>query len=329
MRFAVVCASILVCLAGSTARADLRFAAPRAKVGELRSGAKVAHSFAFVNEGPDAVEILEARPGCGCLTPLPARRVYGPGEEGSIPLEINARGQSAGPHTWRLALRYRAGAAERETTLEVTAQVLTEVTLQPAALTLFADGPLTQEIVLTDTRPHPLTVTATATSCPALRARLTEPYRDGLGHWLRKITLEIDACPEGRHAERLLVYTNDPDYRELEVPITLVKRARQRLTATPDRVALRLAPGDTAASCCVRLVDRQGDKVIVEAVTADKSGIVCRWAPGPGNGATVRMQVERDRVGAGAFEGTVRVRLSAPVPETVSIPVSCTPAEER
>jgi hypothetical protein len=315
---------VLACLAGTEARADLNFTATRVDVGEIRSGAKLGHSFKFVNVGPESVEILEVRPSCGCLRPSLEQRSYPAGAAGAIPLEIQARGQSAGPHTWRLQLRYCAGATEHETTLEVTARVVTEVTLQPAALTLFADGPLTQEIVLTDLRPRPLTVTGLAVSSPHLRARLTEQYRDGLGHWIRKILLEVASdCPEGRHTDALIVYTDDLDYRDLQVPITLVKRPRQRLTATPERVTFGLGPGEMTASRCVRLADRQGEKVVVQDVTADGAGIVCRWASGPENCATVRITVERERLGGKDVESTVRVRLTAPLSQTLLIPVRC------
>src|SRR5262245_54289302 len=114
-------------------RAELRFAAPRADLGEVRSGAKLGHAFTFVNAGPGPVEIVEARPGCGCLRPRLEQTRYQPGEQGTILLEVNARGESAGPHTWRLQLLYRDGGTTREAALAVSAHVVTEVTLQPAA----------------------------------------------------------------------------------------------------------------------------------------------------------------------------------------------------
>ncbi len=306
-------------------RADLHFTAVRVDVGEIRSGAKLGHAFAFRNEGPEVVEIIEARPGCGCLRPSLERHVFRPGEGGTIPVEVNARGQSAGPHTWRLQLLYRDGGTEREATLEVTARVVTEVTLQPAALTLVAEGPVAQEIVLTDLRPRPLRVKQLMTSAPHLRAAVAAPYRDGLGQWVQKIRLEFTGdCPDGRHNETLILYTDDPVYPDLQVPITLVKRPRARLTATPERVALVLAPGQATASRLVRIGDRQGEKVVVEDVKADDPAITCSWAPGPDHLATVKVQVDRGRVEGGAVDSTLRVRLSGPVRETVTLPVRCT-----
>jgi hypothetical protein len=220
---------IILALLGraGAARAELRFAAVRADLGEVRSGAKLGHTFTFVNTGPGPVEIVEARPSCGCLRPRLERTRYQPGERGTIPLEVNARGESAGPHIWRLQLLYREGGQAREATLEVAARVITEVTLQPAALTLIAGGPVAQDILLTDLRPRPLTLRQLSTSAPYLQARAGERVRDGLGHWVYRIRLEFSGdCPEGRHDEALILYTDDADYGELRLPITLVRRPR-------------------------------------------------------------------------------------------------------
>jgi hypothetical protein len=221
---------ILALLGGEgSARAGLHFAAVRVDLGEVRNGAKVGHDFRFTTQGPTAVEIVEVRPGCGCLRPSLERTTFRPGEEGVLRLEVNTRGESAGPHTWGLRLLYREGAEPREVLLAVSAHVVTEVTLQPSALTLLADGPVAQDILLTDLRPRPLTLRAVATSSPCLRARAAERTRDGLGHWLYRIRLEFSGdCPEGRHDEALVVYTDDPEYGELRLPITLYRRDSRR-----------------------------------------------------------------------------------------------------
>src|SRR5262249_22627810 len=235
------CAAYLTAavLAGmpSAARADLRFLGPVVDVGEVRSGVPLSHPFAFVNDGPGVAEITEVRPGCGCLMPrLPQRRV-GPGEHGVVHADLNTLGQSAGPHTWRLHVRYRCGPAEGEAELTVTARVVTEVTVQPAALTVFAGGAVSQEVVLTELRPQPLTVTEVRASSPRPQCRRGEPGRDALGNWCRAVQVAVaEDCPEGRHDEFLDLYTTDPSYRHLRVPVTVVKRLRSRLAVTPGEV---------------------------------------------------------------------------------------------
>ncbi|MCI0462435.1 MAG: DUF1573 domain-containing protein, partial [Gemmataceae bacterium] len=222
-------AALTLLLSAGQGRAELHFPTPRANLGEIRCGARLGYQFKFVNRGSEPAEILEARPGCGCLIPRLQRLLFLPGEEGSLPMEVNARGQSAGAHTWSLLLRYRVGAAEREVTLEVAAHVITEVTVQPAALTVLAEGPVSHDIVLTDLRPRPLTVTRLAVTAPYLSAHLGESYRDGLGNWIWKVRLDVGAdCPEGRHTETLTIYTGDPEYGELQVPLTIVRRPRSR-----------------------------------------------------------------------------------------------------
>jgi hypothetical protein len=310
-------------------RAELRFAALRADLGEVRSGAKRGHAFAFVNAGPGTVEIVEARPGCGCLRPRLERTRYLPGEQGTILLEVNARGESAGPHTWRLELLYRDGGTTRTADLEVSAHVVTEVTLQPAALTLIAAGPVAQDVLLTDLRPSPLTLRALATSAPYLRAHATERTRDGLGHWIYRIRLEFSGdCPEGRHDEALVLYTDDPEYGELKLPITLTRRPRQRVEANPRQVVFRLGPEQASAVRWVRLADRGGAAVVIERVSADDPALVCEAATGADNQPGLKIQVERGRLRGDGLDSTVRVRLSSPAGETVLIPVLCTVAAD-
>src|SRR5437764_15023342 len=86
--------------AGGQGRADLRFDSTSVKLGEIRAGVPLVSQFTFVNDGPGTVELTEARPGCGCLSPRLEQRPFAPGQRGTIPLEIHTLGQAARPHTW-------------------------------------------------------------------------------------------------------------------------------------------------------------------------------------------------------------------------------------
>ena len=76
-----------------------------------------------------------------------------------------------GPHTWQTQITYRAGTAVKELTLSLKAQVINDVAVQPAAVTLLTGGVVSQEIVLADRRSQPLRVTEIRTSSPRLTAR--------------------------------------------------------------------------------------------------------------------------------------------------------------
>src|SRR5581483_5748742 len=99
---------------------------------------------------------------------------YQPGEAGEVFLEIDTLSQSAGPNAWRAVVRYRTGDADPEAVLLIRAQLVREITVEPAALDLnvTANGQLRAEIVVTDLRPRPFSVTRAATSSLKLKAEV-------------------------------------------------------------------------------------------------------------------------------------------------------------
>jgi hypothetical protein len=316
---------LLLAASASQAHGGLRFAQTAMRVGEVRSGAPLAREFRFVNEGPEVVELLEARPSCGCLRPCLTQRLYQPGESGNISLEVNTLTQAAGEHTWQLLLRYRRGDAEEEARLEVTASIVAELTVQPAALTLFTENALSQVVVLTDLRELPLGGVELRTSSDRLRVSLLIQARDDSGHACFHIKLEVAAdFPAGRYDDTLEIYTADPLYRHLQVPVTVVRRGRQRLTTLPAEVTARAAPGQAVPAQLLRVRDARDEPVVVEEVTADDPAIQCRWANGPENLATVRVQIDRTHLRGNSLQSAIHIRLAGPVQETLTVPVSCT-----
>src|SRR5690242_17786480 len=177
---ALAAALLVGALCRPAAAAGLHVLEPAVDAGEVRSGAPLAHRFAFVNDGPAPVVLTEVRAGCGCLTPrlepagtaLP--HAYLPGERGALLVDINTLDQAPGPHTWHVTVRYRTTDEDHEADLQLSGRVVTEVAVRPASLTLFADAAVGHEIVLTDLRSHPLAVTAVRGSAPQVTGRVTE-----------------------------------------------------------------------------------------------------------------------------------------------------------
>ncbi|HXG13058.1 MAG TPA: DUF1573 domain-containing protein [Gemmataceae bacterium] len=311
-------AVVLLAPDGTAGRADLHFPEPTVDVGEVRCGAPLSHRFTFINRGPVPVEILEVRAGCGCLTPRLPQRLWQPGEAGSLLLEVNTLSEEEGPHAWTCQVICQGAGRRFEVPLQIIGRVIAEVTVRPAVLTVFSDSSVGHELVLTDRRPRPLTITELRSTSPRLVPRLTEQTQDDRGHWVRRIRLEVSAdYPEGRHEETLNIFTDDPLYRDLKVPVTVVKRSRPRVTAVPAAVELTAA----VPSCRVRLRDSQNQAVVVERITADDPAIACQWAPGPDTEATLKVRVDCARLSGGNLRSAIRVHLSRPVRETVVIPV--------
>jgi hypothetical protein len=298
----------------------LHVAEPAIDAGEVRVGPVLVRRFTFDNAGPEPLTVTELKASCGCLTPALPQRTYRPGERGELALEVNTLSQPAGPNRWTVQVGYRCGDRGGEVTLELTARLKQEIEITPAALVFRGGGALTADVRVCDHRPRPLRVKSLTTSAPYLRAS----DADGLtpaGH--RGIRVEVAAdCPEGRHAETLTITTDDPDYRAIQVPVTIIREPKRRVTASPARVTL------TGGSALVQLRAADGQPVQVEAVETSTPALTGRWAAGPGSLATVRVSLDRAKWHGEALTGEVRLRLRAPGGEAVVIPVAVRAGED-
>ena len=306
----------LVLLFASQVRSELYVPAPVIDLGEVKSGLPLTNSFELINTGPGVVEILETRASCGCLIGKVEPRTIQPGKSGTLVLRMHTLGQAAGPHTWKATVQYRQRGMEKEITVGVHVCLVTEVTVQPATLTLFTAGNLTQLVTVTDQRPKPLRVVSVQTSTPGLKAKLLKQESGSA-----QIQLEIDqALTGGRHDEILTIDTDDAGYRQLAVPVTVIKSS-QSVTAIPARVELH-ASGNQPASCLIRLRSESEKAVTISKFETGNPGLTCRWAPGPDKQATVRVQFDPGNSVGMKLESAVTVHLASPVEESLVLPVS-------
>jgi hypothetical protein len=320
--------AVALFLTASTAvQADLYCEQRVVQVGEVKAGQRLAQRFVFRNRGPQDVEITDVHPSCGCLKPKLNRGTYAPGDEGAIEVEVNTLGQGAGPQSWGVRLTYKSAGQTGELALLLQARLVVEVDVQPGVLTLTCidcstsagsnGGPLAHPIYLTDRRAKPLTVTSATSTSPHLQVRVSSPITsDQVTSW--RLDLELSAaCPDGRHEEVIHIQTDDPDYRDLQVPLTVVKRSRGKVIASPAEVTLR------EASQRVLLSAAGDEPVLVDRIETDHPSIQCRWAPGPGPRATLRIFVDPDATQPPPSRSTVRVHLKGPTTDVVTIPVTC------
>jgi len=209
--------------------------------------------------------------------------------------------------------------------LLLSATVAAEIAVEPPELAISADRAITHELRLIDRRARPLTITSVQTTSPKLTAKVIDETRDAQGQLSRTIRLDVvEDFPEGRHAEMLNIYTDDPLYRHLKVPVTITKRSGHRFTVVPDAVTMTTLPGQPIPSKIVLIRAADGGSVEIERTTPSDPAIGCTWARGPGANATIRITVDRARLQGDSLRGKVEVKLAEPVAETVTVSVTVT-----
>lgn len=307
-------ALVLLLFCPMFASAQLRFAQPTANLGELRGGPVYQHRFEFVNDSSQPIEIIDLRLGCGCLQPQLDKRIFQAGEKGTLLMHVRTLGQPNGARTWQTHVQYRLGEKQHEVSLILGATIRNEVTIEPSIVAMTVETTLKQEITFTDHRPLPAKVTNVLASSPAIRVTT-----QALGNGVTKITLEVSgaALTAPRQEETLNIYTDDANYRYLQVPITLSKVSRVAVSATPERIEL-IGGG----SQLVRL-RATGDKAVrVEKVDADHAALKCTWAVGPGNDATLKISVDASKLTTATSSANVRIHFAKPGAQVLAIAVT-------
>lgn len=320
----ILVAMTLLTAGTGTARADLVCPEPVVDRGDVRSGSPLVQHFALVNRGGGEVEITEVKPGCGCLVPRLDRRRLRPGEQGVLELTVNTLTAATGPQDWRVRVSYQSAGQPGELSLLLRANVIPEISVEPAALVVFANGPLRRDVTLVERRPQPLALTGVRTTSPHLRARAGEPGRDVAGHWSRAIALEVLAdYPEGRHEESLTITPADPALGEWKVPVTVVKRSGKAATAAPEAVTFTGTPGEALPARLVRISGHGDQEVVVDRVEPGDPAVQCQWAQGPGPQVTLKVRLDPARAAVG-LQTQIRVHLRQPAEQTLTIPVTWT-----
>lgn len=299
---------------------------PAVDLGEVRANRPLVHTFRLKNAGSTRVTITDVVGVCGCVRQSLGAKVLKPGEGTELTVGINLLTQPEGPNTWKLAVRYSTGepATAGAQVVQVAARVKKEVTVEPVALMLSAEKEITGALTVLDRRGKPLTVTGARLGLKDVRAEV-KPATESGGQRRQRIELTVtDACPVGQHADEVCLDTDDPDYKELRIPLRVIKKAPATgVQVIPGGATLRFAKDQTTASVLLRLRDADDREVVVEKAEADHPAVSCKWAAGPGVMTTLRVTVDLKEVRA-AGVGVVTVRLKGPAAETILVPVSWT-----
>ena len=317
----LVCSFWLLLVNETPLIAKVRFLSISADLGELKTGVPATHAFILVNNSDTVVRITSVRGSCGCVAPKLQERTIPPGKKGCIPVELNTLGQQPGPHRWYVFVRYFVGMEERESSLQVLANLVSEVNIKPSRLVFHLTGSLQQTIRLTDTRKKLLRITAVQSSDPKIRCHLMKP-KHSENETAFPINLTVtDKFADGKHEAFVSVHTDDDLYKTMKIPIVIFKSSRQRIVTTPRQVVFRIAGNRPVASQLLYIRDTMEKPVRFKMARSNHPGVQVRWATGPGTLTTVRIQVKRDKLLPSDVETSVEFVLTEPEPHVLVVPV--------
>ena len=293
---------------------------PAAEVdlGEKKCGPQLTHTFTVANPvgNRDPIVISQVAAGCGCVRSDVTIRRLAPGESAAIPITVNTLTQAAGPNAWHATVSYTVGAnaVVQHLPLTLKARLVREVTVSPPSLAFSTTSGAKQTLTVTDRRAKPLTVTKATTTAP----HLTTTVRPAAGGQEVELVLAAES-PAGETDEAVTLFTDDPEYAELRVPVRVTKRPAADVSATPAAVNLRFAAGQSELSALVQL--RAGGKAVAVAkAECDHPSVRVKWSDGSGPVATVRVVVVVAAAAAG--QADVRVTLAEPPGTVVTVPVT-------
>lgn len=288
--------------------------------GEVRTGPPLVHTFTLTHPGGGgAFSILGVEASCGCLAPTVSRTELNPGEAASVTLIVNTLTQPAGPNTWRVTVRGRRGDTVTTTEFRLSAVLKSEVSVTPPALAISTSGVASQTLTVTDRREKPLTIESATATSPHLHVAVGLAVASA-GVRTQPIDLTVTAAyPVGRVDETIVLLTDDPECRELRVPVRVVKRSPESVVATPAVIDLNLPRDRAEASRLIQLRAPNGAMVRIDRVEAGHPQVRAKWSDSAGTVATVRVIVASQGEPAGTTD--VRVILAEPAGQVVVVPV--------
>ena len=194
------------------------------------------------------------------------------------------------------------------------ADVVQELVLSPAALTLYGDKASSHTVTLKDRRSHPLRLLAATTTTPRLTARVTSPT-----------TLQIDVqqgFPEGRNEVEVILTTDDALYPQLHFPVKVVIRPRQRFVALPREIELSASSSAPLLSRLVTVRDQHGQPLAVDRIETSHPFLKAEVVSVAQASAMVRVRLELPAGATSPFTGWVSLFFRGTA-EPLTLPVRC------
>jgi hypothetical protein len=214
-------------LAAAPSRPALAFDQYLVDRGKVAPSEEVRAHFDFTNRGRATVTNIQLVPSCGCLQPQLSKKTIEPGESGNLVVRVQTANQNAGPKEYTVAVRYEDPEPRESIVVFRVDLPENQVFVRPKVLTLYQPGDESvppQYIELTDRRGKGRHLNITSAECTRhfVETQIEESEVDENGHWHEHLKITVSGkLPPGRTDAMIRIVTDDPEYRNLRVPLRL------------------------------------------------------------------------------------------------------------
>jgi hypothetical protein len=290
---------------------DVEFDPPWIDLGTVKAGQVFQKEVRVTNVGTTPFQVGEIKSSCGCLHSKLQPEILQPGQTGTLSMKINTLSAPPGVQAWRVRLFTHEGG---QTDFLIRAEVQQEIVISPAALTLYGDKASSHTITVTDRRAQALRLLSVTTTSTRLTAAVTSPTT---------VQLQIhEGFAEGRHEEEVILTTDDPQYPQLQFPVRIIKRSRQRFIALPKEVELQHSATQPLLSRIVTIRDQQSQPLTIDRMETSHPGLKAEVVSTQGASASLRISLSESALSSVPFTGQVIVHFRGTT-EKLTIPVRC------
>lgn len=297
--------------------------------GKVQKGEELSYDFEIRNKGNAPLEISRVSPDCGC-TVAQYDQVIAPGESGHVHAAVDTTTLD-GPTSRRIAVYTND---PNNPVLNLTFKVTVTPSLrvipgyaryqvvhgetEPALIrqTIWALDEKDFQVVEVES---PLPYLTTRAWKASEEERRDDPTAEG-DQWIVEITLDYNKAPVGALAHHVIVHTDHPAQKQIEIPVSGF--VRPAMWSTPAEVDL----GD------VELEEPRGFSLVVQnflteeieiiEVTSGLEGVETEVVPiDEGRKFTVRCTLDPDEVPKGPFDTTVKIKTNTEKAPMLEVPL--------
>ncbi len=189
---------------------------PTFDFGTLDNSQSVLHDFAIRNDGDLTLEIIRAKPSCGCTVANISQKLIEPGQSAVISAKLNLTNRE-GKQTKIITVESNDPATpQTRLTMQGTAVSQISTTPRTVAVTSMTAGEIVSNVVtVTSQLEDPLVLLSAETGNPHISARI-EPVEGA--NAAKVILTTAETLPKGSLFGRLTIKTNQPKKPVISVP---------------------------------------------------------------------------------------------------------------